>query len=204
MEWKRQVNTRDNFKCLTCGSDKNLHTHHIIPWEKDESLRFEVSNGETLCNSCHIRKERQQDGLKPPQNEKTRFQKGQKPWNTETKGKIVAWNKGIKLRPDQINGQATQFKKGQIPWSKGRKGLRLSPETEFKKGVSISPETQFKKGQTPWNKGVKLAKDKIKGKETQFKKCQIPWNKGKPFSEETRQKMRDAKKRNKNEPIRIS
>lgn len=28
----------------------------------------------------------------------------------------------------------TAFKKGAKPWNKGKKGLRLSPETEFKKG----------------------------------------------------------------------
>jgi hypothetical protein len=34
---------------------------------------------------------------------------------------------------------ATAFKKGNIPWTKGRKGIHLSPETEFKKG-HVSPK----------------------------------------------------------------
>lgn len=29
-----------------------------------------------------------------------------------------------------------KFKKGQIPWNKGLKGIHLSPNTEFKKGVN--------------------------------------------------------------------
>ena len=29
---------------------------------------------------------------------------------------------------------AGAFKKGNVPWTKGRKGIHLSPETEFKKG----------------------------------------------------------------------
>ena len=31
-------------------------------------------------------------------------------------------------------GVKTQFRKGHVPWTKGRKGLRLSPATEFKPG----------------------------------------------------------------------
>lgn len=33
----------------------------------------------------------------------------------------------------------TAYKKGNVPWLKGRKGVHLSPETEFKKGC-ISPK----------------------------------------------------------------
>lgn len=29
-----------------------------------------------------------------------------------------------------------KFKKGQEPWNKGMKGIRLSPDTEFKKGIT--------------------------------------------------------------------
>lgn len=37
--------------------------------------------------------------------------------------------RGIRLNPD------TEFKKGNIPPFKGKKGIHLSPETEFKKGI---------------------------------------------------------------------
>jgi|ERR1700719_944878 len=63
-------------------------------------------------------------------NGKGQFVKGSKPWNTNTKGLIKAWNKGIK-------------------------GLHFSPQTEFKKGQQISPTTQFKKESVPWNKNKK-------------------------------------------------
>lgn len=41
-----------------------------------------------------------------------------------------------------------------------KKGVRLSPKTEFKKGQRISPKTEFKKGNTPYknpaNTGTEL------------------------------------------------
>lgn len=52
-EWSRAVLKRDGFKCIKCGSKKNLHAHHVKPWAQFVDLRFVVSNGETLCEVCH-------------------------------------------------------------------------------------------------------------------------------------------------------
>jgi len=49
-----------------------------------------------------------------------------------------------------------RFLKGYIPWCKGKKGIHLSPESEFKKGRHASSATEFKKGNIPWDKGKKL------------------------------------------------
>ena len=54
-KWKYEVFVRDNWKCQHCGSEDNLHAHHIIEWKKDEKLRYEISNGLALCNRCHAR-----------------------------------------------------------------------------------------------------------------------------------------------------
>ena len=35
---------------------------------------------------------------------------------------------------DMLSVKTTRFKKGDIPWNKSMKGLRMSPETEFKRG----------------------------------------------------------------------
>jgi len=51
-EWKARVNVRDNFICQNCGKPGN-EAHHIKSWKDHPKLRFEVSNGETLCLDCH-------------------------------------------------------------------------------------------------------------------------------------------------------
>ena len=52
--WRRLVFERDNFACMSCGiRGGKLHAHHIVPFSVSEELRFEVSNGMTLCIDCH-------------------------------------------------------------------------------------------------------------------------------------------------------
>jgi len=48
-------------------------------------------------------------------------------------------------------GLTHKFENGHIPWNKDKKGIRLSPKTEFKKGTI--PWNKNKKGSEPWNKG---------------------------------------------------
>ncbi len=58
--------------------------------------------------------------------------------------------------PNHPNLIKTQFKKGDIPWDKNLKGIHLSLDTEFKKGVYQG--YGFKKGNMPWDKGIKRPK----------------------------------------------
>lgn len=53
-EWRIQVYKRDNYTCQKCGyKGKEIQAHHIIEWAKDESQRFNIDNGMTLCIDCH-------------------------------------------------------------------------------------------------------------------------------------------------------
>jgi len=53
--WRRAVLERDNFTCQDCGvRGGNLHADHIKPFAFFPALRFEVSNGRTLCVPCHL------------------------------------------------------------------------------------------------------------------------------------------------------
>lgn len=53
--WKKAVQSRDGFRCQFrgCGRMTKLETHHIKRWKDDLSIRYEPSNGITLCFDCH-------------------------------------------------------------------------------------------------------------------------------------------------------
>lgn len=53
-EWRWAVFKRDNFTCQDCGQHGGILTaHHIAEWANAPALRYEVSNGVTLCEPCH-------------------------------------------------------------------------------------------------------------------------------------------------------
>jgi 5-methylcytosine-specific restriction protein A len=53
-QFRLNVLKRDKFTCQMCNSKKRrLNVHHIIKWSSAASLRFDTSNGITLCSSCH-------------------------------------------------------------------------------------------------------------------------------------------------------
>jgi phage antirepressor YoqD-like protein len=52
--WKHAVLYRDHFKCVKCGSKKDLEAHHKIPWSKSVKSRYDKNNGQTLCHNCHL------------------------------------------------------------------------------------------------------------------------------------------------------
>lgn len=53
-QWRRAVFERDDYTCQRCRERGGvLHAHHQEPWARYPALRFEVSNGVTLCVRCH-------------------------------------------------------------------------------------------------------------------------------------------------------
>ena len=57
--WRRGVFERDNYTCQECGAKSGngktvyLHPHHLKERKNYPELQFEISNGITLCRSCH-------------------------------------------------------------------------------------------------------------------------------------------------------
>lgn len=52
--WREAVFKKDDFTCRKCGMrGGKLHAHHIFTWVESPLLRYDISNGATLCVPCH-------------------------------------------------------------------------------------------------------------------------------------------------------
>ena len=59
IKWRTGVFSRDNYTCQCCGVKNGfgktiiLNGHHIFGWANNPEMRFDISNGITLCKDCH-------------------------------------------------------------------------------------------------------------------------------------------------------
>lgn len=55
INWRRDVYNRDMYTCAKCNiKGGKLNAHHIANWKDNPNLRYDVSNGITLCEPCHV------------------------------------------------------------------------------------------------------------------------------------------------------
>ena len=104
-EWIKRVLERDKYKCQKCFTDKKLVAHHIVPWNKNEKLRFVLKNGQTLCIGCHMRHHKNHKGKK------------QIAWNKGKKTGLAPW-KGKKFSKEHKD-KLSKAKKNCHPWNIG-------------------------------------------------------------------------------------
>lgn len=62
-QWRKKVFLKDDYRCMDCGARGSangkkiiLNADHIFPWAKYPRLRYELQNGQTLCQACHLTK----------------------------------------------------------------------------------------------------------------------------------------------------
>jgi 5-methylcytosine-specific restriction endonuclease McrA len=118
-QWTKEVLERDGYKCQVCGSFESLIAHHIVEWDDSLELRFELSNGQTLCRGCHMRHH---------QSIKCNFPKNKAPWN-----------KGLKTGKGGPKGQ-TFTPEHLAKLRKAKLGRKLSDEHKQKLKEAKTPE----------------------------------------------------------------
>ena len=95
-KWRMAVYRRDHWTCQMCGKKtKQLVAHHIKPFKDYPELRYDVSNGITLCRNCHKK-------VHGYIGKDTRFKKGQVPHNKKldiSKEELTKlyWQEGLSL-----------------------------------------------------------------------------------------------------------
>lgn len=118
--WVNDILEKDGYKCQACNSTKRLVAHHIKSWKDYPELRFELGNGQTLCNPCHSELH------------------GREICNLLKNG--ISWNKGKKMSKEHCRNLSEAHKgfkpseetlkklRGRIPWNKGKKLKELEIE----------------------------------------------------------------------------
>ena len=51
--WKKKVLQQDEYLCSKCGTESNLHIHHIENYRRRPELAADPKNGITFCEDCH-------------------------------------------------------------------------------------------------------------------------------------------------------
>ena len=65
--WSKTVLRRDDWTCQLCFKRGGvLHAHHKKRWADNKELRFELTNGVTLCRDCHLNIAHQGKWSNPP------------------------------------------------------------------------------------------------------------------------------------------
>lgn len=63
-DWQLSVLSRDDYTCRWCRRrGGKLNAHHVLSWRDNHELRYDVSNGVTLCLDCHNKTKQREDSF---------------------------------------------------------------------------------------------------------------------------------------------
>jgi 5-methylcytosine-specific restriction endonuclease McrA len=56
----------DELRRAKLAGERHLHADHVVPIEgRNDPLRLDLDNMQTLCDTCHRRKTMKENGLRP-------------------------------------------------------------------------------------------------------------------------------------------
>lgn len=169
--WSEKVRKRD-IECKRCGAKERLQAHHIIPWKDNDNLRYDISNGLTLCINCHrsIEMKGKPSHMKGKKHSAKTIEKlkkakiGYTPWNIGIRNipnsrecKICKIEKEIRnFTPTKYwySNTCKQCRNLKIRSKRIIKHINRKPTEETRKKLMDA-----KQGFIPWNKGLKICQN---------------------------------------------
>ena len=53
IEWREAIKKNAGYRCEKCGQTEHLHAHHKHPADEFPDEKYDIRNGECLCEECH-------------------------------------------------------------------------------------------------------------------------------------------------------
>jgi len=128
-EWREKVFKRDSYSCQWCGDNSggNLQADHIKPFAYFPELRFELSNGRTLCERCH--------SFTATYLEKAKYWYDKKPVKFIEKESRIAYGGAI-IGPEEVDSiMSIILSQGGKRWTVGPQSIAFEEELAQKTGV---------------------------------------------------------------------
>lgn len=135
-EWIKAVKEKDGYLCQWCHAPDNLIAHHIKEWDEYPDLRLDLSNGITLCRSCHMRHHKNRKGIT-----QVPWNKGKKTGVGGMKGRKFTEAHKLKLRLKKLGVKLTEEHREKLRNCKSEESVKANRVRCKGKTWITNPET---------------------------------------------------------------